>query len=210
MTKSHAARRRNKRARNSSRGTTGLTSPPWSIAKYTRQQLARALKPGSLESDGYTIVLRDDVALTTDGSGLLQKVYSNNPNTAQLWSTFASPFEKYRTLAFSITFSPLLPIGGSTTLFWAPIATVLDRDDSVALTSYDLACRFSSVQEFPGGSKFTRTFLMDGIDESVTVTTASPAADMWIKLYSSGNTLSTTLGHIIITWVVQFKSMGIT
>lgn len=172
---------------------------------------AQAVKSyGHSELDLHTTTLIVDTALTSDGSGLIHSVFSDNPNGVANWTSFVSVFSEYRILCFQIEFDPLWAAGGSTSLFWAPIAHVVDNDDSTALTAYSVAARYSSCTKSPGQRRFTHTAMMEGSSEAAFQPTASPAATKWIKFYSSGNTVSTTVGRVQSLYVVQFRGKGIT
>ncbi len=165
---------------------------------------------GHSELDLHTTTLIVDAALTTDGSGLIQSVFSDNPNGVANWSSYVSVFSEYRILIMKIEFDPLWAAGGSTSIFWAPIAHVVDNDDATALTAYSVAARYSSCTKSPGQRGFTHSALMEGSSESAFQPTANPSATKWIKFYSSGNTASTTIGRIQQVFVVQFRGKGIT
>lgn len=161
------------------------------------------------ENMPYTFRLGYDAAVTTDGSGLLQTVISNSPTSAQNWSTYASTFDEYRVLAVQARFEPLWATGGSTQTYWAPIAHVVDRSDATALTGYGLAERYESHRKTPGQRKFTVSMNMASVEESSFISTGSSTPNMWIKFYSSGNTVSLTVGRLDVIYLVQFRGLGI-
>jgi hypothetical protein len=161
------------------------------------------------ESHLVTLRLASDSSITSDGSGLIQTVLNNNPANAQAWSVYGIAFDAYRVLAMIITFEPLHVVGGSSATFYAPIASVVDRTDAIALTSYALAERYGSHKKAPGMTRFTNQLNMLSIDESVFVPCNSPVSNSWIKFYSSGNSASTTVGRLDIRYIVQFRGLGI-
>ncbi len=167
------------------------------------------LRRGSTGSFLSTIRLGLDQALTSDGSGLITSVFSNSPTSAQNWSSYAGTFDEYRVLAYNVTFKPLWPCGGSTQTFWAPIARVVDRSDATALTSYALASRYDSFKESAGQRKFSQWWNMTSVEEAAFISTSSSTPNSWIKLYSSGNSASLTVGRVEITYLVQFRGLGI-
>jgi len=156
-----------------------------------------------------TLRLGQDSALTTDSSGILQTVISNVPTSAQNWSSYASVFDEYRVLGLCVAFEPLWSTGGSTATYWAPIAHVVDRSDSTALTGYGLAERYDSHRKTRGQKSFKHIALMSSIEEASFLSTSSSTALYWIKFYSSGNSLSLTVGRLNIQFVVQFRGLGI-
>lgn len=175
--------------------------PPSSLGKY--------LKPGPNEVVLTTLRLGFDQAVTTDGSGALATVISNSPVQAQNWLSYAATFEEHRVLAFRVEFDPLWIAGGSTAATLAPIASVVDRTDSTALTGYGLAERYSSHKKTPGQKRFHQLVTMTGTEESDFHPTSAPTANNWIKFYSSGNTASLTIGRLNVVLLIQFRGLGI-
>jgi len=162
------------------------------------------------ESRPITLVLGADQAITSDGSGLIQTVISTAPGNCSNWSNYITVFDEFRVLAVQLTFEPTWGTGGATTIFFADIASAIDRDDSVAMTSYNVAERYTSHKQVPGQKTFRQTYTIQSVDEGIFIqTVSSPTGLAWIKLYSSGNTISTTVGRADIRYVVQFRSLGI-
>ncbi len=161
------------------------------------------------ESMPYTFKLGKDLALTSDGAGLITSVLSDDPTSDQNWSSYAGTFDEFRVLCTIVKFSPLWSTGGSTQTFWAPIAHVVDRSDATALTAYSLAERYESHKKTPGQKPFTVTVPMNSTEESSFQSTTGYTAKNWIKFYSSGNTVSLTVGRLDICHIVQFRGLGI-
>lgn len=175
--------------------------PPSAISRVTRS--------GTEENRCYTLRLGADSAVTTDGSGLLATVFANTISAAQNWSSYAAVFDEYRILAFSVEFEPLWQAGGSTATYWAPIASVVDRSDATALTGMGLASRYESCKKVPGQRKWRQTVTMQSVEDGSFVSTTTTASNAWIKVYSSGNSLSLTIGRANIVWIAQFRGLGI-
>ncbi len=173
------------------------------------KMLTNLISANSFGNDLHTFILRDDVAVTTDGAGLLQSVFSNNPSSTSNWSGYAGVFDEYRILGVVLDFKRLFAVGGATTLFYAPVAHCIDRSDSTVLTSYDLALRSQDGKESNGNVGFRVIMPMKDVGESEFKSTASPVAETWIKFYSSGNTASTTIGRAAVQYVVQFRGTTI-
>jgi len=161
------------------------------------------------ENRTYTLELGSDTAITTDGSGLLQNVTTASPVNASNWSSFQAVFDEYRVLAVRLEFKPLYITGGSSASFQAPISHVIDRDSSAPLTSYTLASRYTSCRETPGQKPFKQTIFMASPEESDFVSMGTTKTLGWFLFYSSGNSLSTTVGRIKMTYIVQFRGLGI-
>ncbi len=157
----------------------------------------------------FTIELAFDQACTTDGSGNLATVISNTPVQASNWANYAAVFDEYRILSTRATFVPATFTGGASLITRCPIASVIDRSDSTALTGYTLAERYSSHKKTRGGGKFSQHWAMASVDESAFVQTSAPAANGWFKVYSSGNTASLTIGRYEVVLILQFRGLGI-
>lgn len=164
----------------------------------------------ALEQMIYPMELNYDAAVVTDGSGVWQGVYSDLAANSPNWASFATPFEQYRVTKFVVRFEPLRVFGGSTAVTFGPVVSVLDRDDSTALTGYSVGDRYGSAKMVPGNRAFRKTMVASGINELGFLDCTSASADLWIKVYSSGNTASTTIGRVFITYFVLFKGMGLT
>lgn len=169
----------------------------------------RPFAPSQAENRTYTVRLGYDQAVTTDGSGLLQTVISNTASSAQNWSSYSAVFDEHRVLAMSVQFEPLHAVGGTTQSYWAPIAHVTDRSDAIPLTGYSLAERYESHRKSPGSARFAQKWNMSSVDEAEFRPTNSTNPNAWVKFYSSGNSLSFTVGRLDVRLVVQFRGLGI-
>ncbi len=173
--------------------------------EFPLKHFGPTLKGARNEDYLFTIRLGFDSAVTSDGSGAIATVISNSPVQAQNWTGYAAVFEEYRVLAMQVKFEPFWTVNCT----FAPVASVIDRSDSTALTSYGLAERYASHKKAMGKAQFTQTVNMQSPDEADFTITSSPAANAWIKLYSSGNTASFTFGRLNCTLLVQFRGVGI-
>lgn len=164
-----------------------------------------SLKGARNEDYLFTVRLAFDQAITADGAGAIATVVSNSAVQAQNWTNYAAVFDEHRVLAMKVEFEPFWTVN----ITFAPIASVIDRSDSTALTSYGLAERYASHRKAMGKARFKQTVNMVSVDEAGFVSNTSPAANSWVKFYSSGNTASQTLGRINVTMLVQFRGVGI-
>ena len=172
---------------------------------YPKGSERTLLRKGASEEVLNTIRLGFDSAITTDGAGALATVVSNSPVQAQNWANYAAVFDSYRVLAMILEFDPFWTVNCT----FAPVASVVDRSDSTALTSYGLAERYESSKKTPGQKRFRQYVNMSGSEEALFKQTSAPVADNWIKLYSSGNTASFTLARLNVVLIVQFRGVGI-
>ncbi len=153
----------------------------------------------------HTVRLAFDSAVTADGSGSFATVYSNSPVQAQNWANYAAVFDQYRVLAFKVTFEPFWTVN----ITFAPMASVIDRSDATALTSYGLAERYDSHHKAAGKAAWKQLVNMSGVTQAEFGSTTGPAATAWVKTFSSGNTASMTFGRMNCEMLVQFRGVGI-
>lgn len=167
--------------------------------------LSRARK----QQDLYTILMSRDDVLASSASGVLATVYANDPSVTSAWSSIAAVFDEFRVLAFRVIYRPHRYDGGTLGTVRAAVAVVTDYDTPTALTGYLLANQFSSCKEYNGGTNFEYAAFMSGSENSGFISTGSPSPSFWVKLYSAGNSTSTSLGHAMAEYVVQFRGKGI-
>jgi hypothetical protein len=179
------------------------------VMSITKSDVGNLISQLAKEARTRTELLTYELAATTDASGILSSVVGSDPTNAANSSSFFSAYESYRVLGIRLKFRPLRINGGSTATFQAPIAAVVDNNDATALTGYTVAARYASMKETGGAEPFSIVGPMCGSEDGGFISTASPASRIWIKLYSNGNTASTTVGRLQIEYVVQFRGKGI-
>lgn len=157
----------------------------------------------------FTVRMTQEAAVTTDGSGLLATVYGSDPSSSGGWSNFAASFDSFRVLGVLFTFSPIRINGGSSATYQAPISVCCDYNDATALTGYSVAARYNNYHESPGGQGWKFCSPMDGLEAATFLGCTTPASKYWTKIYSSGNSASTTVGRMTVDFVVQFRGKGI-
>ncbi len=172
---------------------------------FPRVAFAPAMRAAKREDILVTLRLGYDQSCTADGSGNLATVFSDSPAGAQNWTSYAATFEQYRVLAFRVEFDPFWTVNTT----FAPIASVIDRSDATALTSYGLAERYGSHHKAQGKERFSQLVTMSSIDTSDFIPTSTITASAWIKMFSSGNTASASLGRYNVELLVQFRGLGI-
>jgi len=157
----------------------------------------------------YTMCIQTETALTSSGSGIIASVFPDVVTSVNNWLSLAAVFDAHRVLGFQVHFSSLHQAGGATATFFAPIATVIDRSDSTVLASYLSAAQYSSFIEHAGGKSFSVLSAMASTEDASFQSTANPQARAWIKFYSTGNTISLTVGRVTISYLVQFRALGV-
>jgi len=170
------------------------------------------------QKDLHTVVLSTDGTIPSDSSGILAPVFGSSPAApgASLgacagWSSLASTFDEFRTLAFEVEFLSVYDqlISGASQI----LAAVIDYDANTALSSYGVSDNYSSqrmfsVQEYDGKVKRV-VARMTGIENAGFQNTASPAALYWIKFFASNLAISSQVIHVFVRYRVQFRGRGI-
>jgi len=196
-------KRKNKGKKNSKR----LTELSADCLVCPKGLLDQYIRHGAGELDTYTMVFRQDGTLTSDGSGTLNTVWSNNPSPSANWTGAAAVYDEYRTLMYRVEFEPIMFNGQ--VIAQAPIAICVDMDTSTALTAYSLAAQYSSDKVQAGGKRWHIEAYMSGVPTGQFISTGSPVANCWIKSYSTGNSVSVTLGRYLVSYLIQFRGKGI-
>lgn len=156
-----------------------------------------------------TVKATYDAGAICDSSGNYATAIGSNPNIIANWTAMSSVWDEYRVLAMTAHFKANTLVGGSSMVTLTPMVSVIDFDNSAALTGYTLAGYYSSNKEFKGGSSWKRTAYMSGAENAVFTSTISPSSYWWVKAYSSGNSASLNLGRFNVTYYVQFRGLGI-
>ncbi len=163
-----------------------------------------------MSEDMATIQLNYYGSIASTAGGVINSVldaYSQLSSSAD-WSSLQNLYQEYRILSMQTTFLPWNTYNVPTTTVLSPLMSVTDRTGSTALSSLANACSYASVKAHKPSSTFSRTIKMSGADEATWVlTTGSPAtsARLYIKLYSAGNTASTTTHDYLTVLMVQFR-----
>lgn len=154
-------------------------------------------------------VLGETGSFVSSVSGTLNDVFPNNPNLCNDWSNWAANFKEYRVLGMEVHTIPanrgFLGTNGTTQLQGAMI-TVKDRISSTALTSYAVAMNFPSSKLFHTTDKTSTSMKAAGTEEMTWITTSTPVANYWIKLFGTGLTISSVYGNYFIYYRVQFRN----
>jgi len=196
-------KRKNKKARGSSKRGPAET-PSKAIVYNGPIVLRQAMEERTLHS----LQLVQELQLSSSSGGLITNVFPSNPNGTSDWSSLAVAFDEYRTLGFEVMFFPDNRYSKTTTNC-TPLAVVIDRDNSTALSSYTIAsqyesCTFKSIED-----PWVRSVKMCGIEDSSFINTSSPVPTFYMKLYGQNYSTSTAYGLILIKYLVQFRGIGV-
>jgi hypothetical protein len=166
-----------------------------------------AIVGGGAATDCKTVLLDYTFACVSNASGLINDVFSNNPDSATSWSIWAGIYIEYRTLGFQVFYRPANQYNRiSTTVM--PLMSVIDRDYPTALVSYDNASQFASCKFNDLSHPWTRSVKMADVSEAVYQPTGTPQSLNYLKMISVGNSLSTTYGIYLVKVLVQFRGIG--
>lgn len=160
--------------------------------------------------DCHTFSLKITNAVASSGAGVLDTVFdsASQLTATSQWTALSGIFEEYRILAFRVHLLPVNKYSVSTNNF--PIFSVVDRGDNSALTSLNGSASRASAKEHYLSDKITRTVRMADVDEArwtLTNTTPTNSARLYVKLYASGLANTTNYFQYINTIVVQFKGL---
>jgi len=182
---------------------------PQDVGGVSMSTLLPLMKAPSVRNEDHltTLVLHQQITISSNAAGAIDTVISNNPSTSPDWVNLAGSFDKYRTLGFRVKFLPNNRYSKTTTVT-TPVFVVGDRDDLAPLASYASAMNYESVKELSLEDPWT--FIMNSINAQTLEyrDCLSSLANEFVKLFASGLSVSTTYGLILISWVVQFQGLG--
>lgn len=154
--------------------------------------------------DTYVVLLKLVSNLSSSGGSQITQTFSSNPASAGDWSSLAAVWEEYRILGMRVKFRPDNRYSKTTTIC-RPGYAVVDRGSSAALGSIQAAANHESAKEVDLEDPWSIEAKMNNADEASFISTASPQAFIWIKLWFEGLTASTEYGIIETAWRVQFR-----
>jgi len=170
------------------------------------------LPRGLQEDDTMTTEMNVINAVASGGTGVINTVFDfvNQVQAATDWASFAAIYNEYRVLSGKVHLTPWNPFNQNlaVTTVWPPLYSVTDRADNSSVASLSVVSGYDSVQVHRPGDTVTRSLKMDsGEEASWTVTSSTPAAGsrMYIKLFMTGATASTTYYDYLNSYMVQFR-----
>jgi hypothetical protein len=150
-------------------------------------------------------------AIASSGAGVIATVfdcYSQASSCAE-WSTYLGLYSEFRILSMDIELLPWNRYNLPTTTAAAPLYAVEDRQNSTALASLADCQGYVTLSAHPPSTPVRRVVRMMGSGEAdFTSSASSPNADdrFFLKLYSAGNTATTTLYDYVNRMMVQFRN----
>ncbi len=155
-------------------------------------------------SDKRTEVMKLDTELVASGSGTITTVLGSNPTAYSNWSGYSTTYDEYRVLAMQVHFEPYQRYHDAA-LNTSPIYVVTDRGDATALTSYQNALEYASVQMFNTADRWGKSIKMLGTEDAAWIPIATGVSSLYVKLYAGILTNSTAIGRLSTTLLVQFR-----
>lgn len=155
----------------------------------------------------HTFKLHLDTALSSDATGSISTVIGDTPTTSPDWVNLAGIFDKYRVIGFQIKYYPNNRYSKTTTTC-TPVVVCIDRDDNTALTSYPQAMESESAAEHTLEDPWSFYATAQNGDQLNFRDALSSTNTYWIKLFSSGLSVSTTYGRLMYTFLVQWQGIG--
>ncbi len=142
------------------------------------------------------------VACTTNGSGVIDLAFGNTPTLLNDWSGLQAVWNEYRILGIELEYMPVKNIAN-----WAygVAHTVVDHKASAALGGIAAASEHESYEMKSLFQSWKRTAKSSSFEEMSFIDTSSPAASYYIKVYSSGNTTSQTIGYFALRYLLEFR-----
>jgi len=157
----------------------------------------------------YTTILHYQTPVSTDSSGNLVVVFSNDQSNSPDWVAFATKWDEYRCIGFRLKYKPVMPFGGSAVTFRAPVVIVTDLDDSTALSGYNAGSLYSDVAFHELYKEWSYMNCDSSLTDAGFRGIATTGGTFFAKIYSTGNTNSTTMGMFFVEYVVQFRQRGL-
>lgn len=180
--------------------------------------VARVDRPFQAPSKDVTLWLRFVGNFTSNGSGVIQVIATNNPNGSTDWASAAALWDSFRVEEMVVEYIPILRLQQATSTNVGPCFVVFDPDTATSLgttvttyldyqnmRSFDLDRHWTyhvkKMPRYASASTLVGAYTMydDGF-----LDTATPVGIGAIQALSTGNTISTTFGQYIVHWKVRF------
>jgi len=147
-----------------------------------------------------------DATIATSAGGIISGVFNNDPSIATNWSNYVGSWNEYRVLGIRYTYVPGNVVNTAALAGFTGYHSIIRGLTSPnPLTLSDAASQGIS-RSWTAFRPFTREWRMMDVEEAVFVKTGSPAATSnTLSIYANGGTASTTYGHMLIMFLVQFR-----
>ncbi len=144
------------------------------------------------------------VNATTSGGGTIDLVFGNTPTAIGNWTTFQGIFNEYRILGFEVEYVPYKNVA---TWSYGSAISVVDHDASASLGSQTVALNHESALKHTMYQNWRRSARAEGVEEFDWIPTASPTAQYYVKVYSTGNSTIQTIGQFFVTIMIELRGL---
>jgi len=173
------------------------------LTTYNGPLLPRGAKQGASYRE---IVVAYQLAISSSAGGVINNVAANDPSISGDWANVQATAAEYRILMTEWSYYPNNKYNRTATTV-IPGYRIIDRSGNGALVSTANATNHDSVKFFTLDEPWKMTARMDGIDESGFIQIAGASAPYaWLKLFASGESISTQYGQLLVRIRIQLKS----
>ncbi len=185
---------------------TGVNPPLSAVVYRGPPRLPRVNQANDL----MTTQINNAGQVATSGTGTVTTVFSaySQLSVAGDWTNLSNLYTEYRILSMEVEFIPWNTFNMPTTNILSPVYTVEARDTATALSGLNTTVAFDSCRVVQPSKRFTRTIKMASLEEAQFVpvgTSPASTAQLYVKLWSSGNSNSITLYDFITRIIVQMR-----
>jgi len=192
-----------KRNKRQNKKKIGSTSPSPEVVVYKGPL---RINNSALAEDLATIELDVTAYLTSSAGSSIANVYSTDPTPDTDWASVAAMYVEYRVLAVTIYFTPNYIGFAPAALSYAPIYVVQDRASNTPLVSYGQAASYADVAFNYLMKPWVYTCRMADQDAATfSPIGAAPLKLNFIKLWSTGLSVSQIYGNVVTRHLVQFR-----
>lgn len=191
--------------------------------KRGKRMIKRFLRKRQKRGNLAVFKIRDTIVCNSSVGGVIEyRTNSTNPTdtfftgvTAQDFVNLSGIYDQFRIYAVSVKYIPLLPNDESSVTGFAPLYTVIDYDDSTALTSVNQAINYENMKVknmYRPWKVYYRIPKVTNLAGGTTIVgfgwfdMAGPLTTGAIKFYGTGFDVSTTYGTFIATWYIGCKN----
>jgi len=173
----------------------------------------KSLLPVAVAPEIRTEQLQIIITATATAGGVLDGIAATASSAAVRsngadFSSWAAIFREYRTRSVRLEFHPNVQYGvAATPIIFAPVYTVVDRDDASNVGSLSNIQSNNSLRVFALDQAWVRDAKAESTGEADFVSTsADPTKFFDIKVFATGLSANGVYGSFLVRWVLQFKT----
>lgn len=162
------------------------------------------------EDDTWTTQVNIINTIVSSAGGVIATVFSpaSQVQSSSDWVSLAALWNEWRVLSARVELIPWNKYNTPTTTVAAPLYSVIDRQSTTAIGSLATVANYNSAEAHEPSTKVIRVAKMEDLGEAEWQDVGSAAAtssQFNIKLFSSGNTATTTYYDYFNSYMVQFR-----